>query len=213
MPQVIFGSEFSQRIYTWGEWKTLYLTRSDVRAQWADDGSKYTVYFYAGPEVHICEIWRTELPYTVVDQQTQNDLDRQDFEDNFKDNFNKELVQRFEISSVVNGALPLAQIVKSAEVAVTSRNETTILSHTVTGGKKFYLTFFGGAAFTALPIIVRIRVNGTSMMVATPEQGEQSSTVFSFAAPIATGGQAITATVEGQISNGTAWICFMGFEN
>lgn len=78
------SSQFTQRTYAWTAWKAVYLTKGSP-FQYDDDGTNYTIWTYDGPEVHACQICKGPLPYSTADYtQTQNDLDKTDFETNFK---------------------------------------------------------------------------------------------------------------------------------
>jgi len=105
MSSVTFGSALSQRNYTWTEWKTLYLSRTNVNPQYAEDDIKYMIYFYDGPEVHVCEIWKGTVPYPVQSQQGQNDADRTDFTSNYQSLCNNPNVSRIEISAISNNTV------------------------------------------------------------------------------------------------------------
>lgn len=80
-----FGSHIV-RVWTWAQWKTIQASKNIV-LQLEDDGSKYTIYGYDGPEVHLCTIWIGDIPDGVkrggVDPD-QNTADKADFETNFK---------------------------------------------------------------------------------------------------------------------------------
>lgn len=78
--------QYTQRIHTWTNWKIVQLAKVGLH-QYDDDGTIYTIYFYDGPEVHLCNIWKDTVPDGVINggySQEQNDLDKIDFEDNYK---------------------------------------------------------------------------------------------------------------------------------
>jgi len=55
---------------------------------------QYTIWFYDGPEVHFCTVWRGEVPHGIVAcgySQEQNDADKLDFETTYKLSGNKTL--------------------------------------------------------------------------------------------------------------------------
>lgn len=89
MPNVIFGSNLTQRVYRWTAWKASLVSRKAI-AQYDDDGIVYTVWFYDGSEVHLCTIWKDLIPYTLESEysQSQNNTDKTDFETNHKPHFN-----------------------------------------------------------------------------------------------------------------------------
>jgi len=89
------NSQFTQRNYNWSDWKQVLIIKSFIY-QHDDDGSIYTIWGYDGPEVHICNIWKYDVPYTIIDSgysQEQNDLDKTDFETNYLSDSNKSLIK------------------------------------------------------------------------------------------------------------------------
>lgn len=91
---ISFASQFTQRTYTWTQWKVIYALKGSP-FQYDDNGSQYNIWTYDGVEVHICQIWKGEVPYAVaVDYtQVQNDSDKTDFETNYKSLGNNPLTQ------------------------------------------------------------------------------------------------------------------------
>lgn len=87
---IAFGSSFTQKIYTWTNWKVVQGIKSGNH-QYDSDGNIYTIYFYDGNEVHLCTIWQGTVPDGVVNggySQAQNDADKADFEGNYKSTAN-----------------------------------------------------------------------------------------------------------------------------
>lgn len=79
---ITLAPQFTQRSYRWTTWKEVEAKKGGQH-QCDDDGSTYTVWFYDGPEVHVCTIWKASVPHSVVDSgytQEQNDEDKADFE-------------------------------------------------------------------------------------------------------------------------------------
>lgn len=103
MPVAIAPS-YTQRSYSWTAWKSVRSTK-DGNYQYDDDGVVYQIWFYDGPEVHMCTIWKGVVPDTVAlaYSQEQNDLDKTDFEDNYKPTANRRLDHR-----TVDGKLCIA---------------------------------------------------------------------------------------------------------
>jgi hypothetical protein len=67
------------------------------QVQYDDDGAIYTVYFYDGPEVHLCTIWKDVVPDGILGcgySQAQNDSDKSDFETNYKPTANTAITKR-----------------------------------------------------------------------------------------------------------------------
>lgn len=76
----------TQRFANWSVWKKCQTTKNG-QFQFDDDGYVYTIWFYDGPEVHICNIWKTTVPSGIIASgytQAQNDADKSDFESNYK---------------------------------------------------------------------------------------------------------------------------------
>lgn len=86
--------QFTIRNYVWTNWKIAQSNKSGNH-QYDDDGSSYTIYFYDGPEVHVCVIWKGLVPDGIIAggySQATNDSDKSDFETNFKPFSNKSLI-------------------------------------------------------------------------------------------------------------------------
>lgn len=101
---IAFGSSFTQKTYTWTNWKVIQITKSG-NYQYDSDGNIYTVYFYDGSEVHLCTIWQGIVPDGVVNggySQVQNDSDKSDFETNFKPNANARISDNISQRTVLN---------------------------------------------------------------------------------------------------------------
>lgn len=93
MSSFALSSQFTQKNYSWTEWKTVR-TAKNLKYQYNDDGIVYTIYGYDGPEVHLCFIFKDIVPYSVIASgysQAQNDSDKTDFETNFLSNANQPL--------------------------------------------------------------------------------------------------------------------------
>jgi len=93
---IALAPQFTQRAHQWASWKIVQATKSSTH-QYDDDGSTYTIWFYDGPEVHICTIWKETLPDGVIAggySQAQNDADKAEFEAVYKANANKPLELR-----------------------------------------------------------------------------------------------------------------------
>lgn len=91
---ISIAPHYTQRIYQWTAWKAVYSAKGSL-FQYDDDGNTYTIYSYDGPEVHICQIYKNEVPWASVDtySQSQNDADKADFEANYKSSGNQPLYQ------------------------------------------------------------------------------------------------------------------------
>lgn len=83
---VILAPQYTQRSHFWVEWKSVNALKGG-QYQHDEDDAVYTVWFYDGPEVHTCTIWKGELPDGVTQAgytQDQNDADKSDWETNYK---------------------------------------------------------------------------------------------------------------------------------
>lgn len=79
------ASQFTQRSHSWTNWKAV-ASAKNIIYQYDDDGLVYRIYGYDGPEIHLCIIWKAEVPYEIVNggySQVQNDADKLDFETNY----------------------------------------------------------------------------------------------------------------------------------
>lgn len=87
--------QFTHRGCRWIAWKVLRASKGGIH-QYDDDGSVYSIWFYDIPEVIECVIWKETVPDSVIAEgysQEQNDLDKGDFEENFKDSANAKNLQ------------------------------------------------------------------------------------------------------------------------
>lgn len=87
------SSNLTQRACTWTLWKA-YQTLKRGPWQSEDDGVVYTIWFYDGPEVYVCTIWKGTVPDSVIAggySQAQNDADEADWVTNYLPNSNSPL--------------------------------------------------------------------------------------------------------------------------
>lgn len=91
---ISISSKYTQRFYDWSGWKTVYSTKGSP-FQYEDDGVLYTIWTYDADEIHMCQIWKETVPtLTLVNySQIQNDIDKTDFETNYKSIGNLPLTQ------------------------------------------------------------------------------------------------------------------------
>lgn len=92
--KVKISPQYTQRSYNWTGWKAVQTAKGGIH-QYDDNGTVYTIWFYDGPEAHICNIWKSTVPNNVVSggySQNQNNADKTDFETNFKSTGNALLV-------------------------------------------------------------------------------------------------------------------------
>jgi hypothetical protein len=90
---VVIAPQYTQRFYRWTNWKVVQFQKNGIY-QYDNDGIIYTIWFYDGPEAHICTIWLGDVPYTIINSgysQIQNDSDLDDFIDNYQSNGNKSI--------------------------------------------------------------------------------------------------------------------------
>lgn len=93
-----FNGNYNLRGYTlrWAAWKSAQGLKGGAY-QCDNDASKYSIWFYDGPEVHLVEIWRGLLPDGIIQSgysQEQNDSDKADFESNYLPSANGTLEPR-----------------------------------------------------------------------------------------------------------------------
>ena len=81
----ILSPSYTHRRYSWTTWKSVYAAKGG-QLQYDDDNGIYLVWFYDGPEIHLCSMWKGDVPEGVLPEysQAQNDADKADFETNFK---------------------------------------------------------------------------------------------------------------------------------
>lgn len=92
---VEIGPQYTQIEYSWTAWKTV-CSKKSLRFQYEDQGNRYFIWGYDGPEVHICSIFKTDVPQPFIDigiSQAQNDTDKADFESSYKATGNAPLTQ------------------------------------------------------------------------------------------------------------------------
>jgi len=86
----------TERTHTWTEWKAAHTSHMGL-LQYDALPDHYLIWFYDGPEVHTCQIWRETVPQDIVDggyTQEENDSDKADFEGNYQANGNQPLDYR-----------------------------------------------------------------------------------------------------------------------
>lgn len=80
---VNFSTQYTKRTYAWTQFKQ-FLALRKAALQSEDFGSYYTLWFYDGPEVFTCDIWKDPTPDDILTQfgidQTQADADKAEFE-------------------------------------------------------------------------------------------------------------------------------------
>lgn len=91
---VAIAAHYTQRNYTWTAWKAVYAVKGSL-FQYEENTTVYTIWTYDGPEVHVCQIYKGEVPYSSVDvyTQAQNDADKADFLANYQSLGNQPLYQ------------------------------------------------------------------------------------------------------------------------
>jgi hypothetical protein len=94
---ISLAPQLTQRDSQWAAWKAAHSAKKGLH-QYEDDGGVYTIWFYDGPEVHTCKIWKGSVPDGVLSSysQSQNDTDKADFEGGLKTTANKTIVSQAE---------------------------------------------------------------------------------------------------------------------
>lgn len=81
-------SNKNQRIHYWTQFKEAVAAKR-LSLQYEVDSSRYVIWAHDGPDMYVCYIWIDAVPVGITQStgysQEQNDLDKQDFDDNFKD--------------------------------------------------------------------------------------------------------------------------------
>jgi len=145
--------QFTQINYTWTNWKTIQVLKTGNH-QYDDDNSVYTIYFYDGPEAHICSIWKGTIPETIITNgtytQVQNNIDKSDFETNFKPYGNKSLEPSANVvlgyATSVNGALTIMRATAYAQPSTNAQR--SLLSSNAddtsagTGARTIKITYY-----------------------------------------------------------------------
>ena len=91
---ITLAPQYTQREYRWTGFKAVAASHNLLVQYDAGDPDVYVVWGYDGPEVHLCTLWRTEVPPSVVAAgytQAQNDADRAEFEAGYQAGANKSL--------------------------------------------------------------------------------------------------------------------------
>lgn len=145
---VSIAPQYTQRAHNWTSWKAIHTAKCHSH-QYADDGSVYIVWSYDGPEVHLCTIWKGEVPYGVLAggyTQEQNDADKADFEANYQPTANQQIEQK-----AVDGKLIVVQYPAEAStrgtpvniyaddpLELSNTNSPHDTNYTIPDGKTFY---------------------------------------------------------------------------
>lgn len=167
---IFIAPQFTQRSYTWINWKSTQSTKSGNH-QYEDDGYVYTIWFYDGPEVHISTIWKNEVPSGIISggySQAQNDSDKTDFETNFKPYSNKPLDPKSSITLgyTTSSGSALTAIRATSYSEQTINAQRSILSSSVsdasagTGARTVKITYYDQTLLG--PFTEIISLNGTT---------------------------------------------------
>lgn len=167
---ITISNQLTQRFYTWTNWKVILSTKSGIH-QYDDDGYIYTIYFYDGPEVHLCTIWKVTVPDGIIDggySQGQNDSDKLDFETNYKPFSNKPLVPKSAITLgyTTSTGSALTVIRATAYTEQTTNAQRSIVSSSVddtsagTGARTVKIYYYDQTLLG--PFTETISMNGTS---------------------------------------------------
>ena len=90
-----FGSNFTQINHRWTSWLSI-LNSKNFEPQFHEEVSHYTIYAYDGNDIHYCQIFINDVPYSSLSDYTQeqNDIDKLDFETNYKSIWNKQIEKK-----------------------------------------------------------------------------------------------------------------------
>lgn len=148
-----FSANMTPRQSTWTAFLA-FLALKHGSLQYEDDGEKYTVWFYDGPEVHVCTIWKGAVPGMTVANgysQVQNDSDKSDFTTNYQSTANGRInIGRAPTATITNVAASLSAVTVLAANA--NRVGATIYGDS-TG--TLYLKFGAGATSTSFTVQIK----------------------------------------------------------
>jgi hypothetical protein len=166
---ITFGSSFTQRYYSWTDFKTVLLGKYLIH-QYDEDDSKYTIYGYDGQEVHSCIIYKGEVPESITAfySQVQNDADKLDFETNYKTFSNRPLVPKAAIilGYTTSSGSTLTVIRATAYAEQTTNAQRSILSSSASdtsagvGARTVAITYYDQNLLG--PFTETIAMNGVS---------------------------------------------------
>jgi hypothetical protein len=128
---VALTPQYTERSCAWTAWKVVFAAKQSAH-QYDDDGEIYKIWFYDGPEVHVCSIWKGVVPETVTPfySQQQNDADKADFEANYKTTANTRITSVTDGKQQVlieNVQLPVIEkIGTTASVTSVSQSNTSV---------------------------------------------------------------------------------------
>lgn len=145
---------------TWTEFKNVVAAKG-LSIQYQDDGSTITIFAFDGPVIQFCFIYDGDVPYYIIQagySQAQNDLDKTDFTNNFRDSANANL----KLSVSVDGAKPVT--LGTPQLINTSGN--TVL-FTPPSGKRIRLKWLAMTSpdTNSSTVIVTIVLSGTSLYI------------------------------------------------
>lgn len=92
----ILSPSFTHREYSWTDFNAS-ITSKVLNVQYDDNGVRYTIWGYDGPEILYCYIYKGDVPESVVNagySQAQNDTDKSYFETNIKPTANSYLIEK-----------------------------------------------------------------------------------------------------------------------
>lgn len=223
---LVLAPQFTQRIYSWTNWKTQFSTKGGI-PQYDDDGYIYTIYFYDGPEVFYCNIWKSEVPDGIINggySQSQNDSDKSDFESNFKPFFNRSLVPKAQVNLgyTTSSGNVLTVIRATAYTEQTTNAQRSVLSSSTSdtsagvGARTIKITYYDQNLLG--PFTETVTLNGTSSVntaatnicfiekIEVVTVGSSLSNVGTITLKAATaGGGATIGTIAA--GDGTTWWC------
>lgn len=104
MHTTIISNQFTQRHWLWTTFKQLLVVRNTA-LQYEELSQQYRLWFYDGPEIHICEIWYGVVPEDVVAaglSQEQNAIALSEFTTSFKPFANVAIEKRDSSGSRIN---------------------------------------------------------------------------------------------------------------
>lgn len=124
----------------WTDFKAFQSLKS-FSIQYEETTDTYNIWGYDFPDAFICTIWKGDITPSDIYTQVQNDLDKTDFETNFKETANNTIANKINIETNITDPLPISittgDLQKNASAAFTNSIKTLTLD--VAGSETVYI--------------------------------------------------------------------------
>lgn len=104
---ISISPQYTQREYKWTAWKSVLAVKNFAYQSDSDD-SAYFIWGYDGPEVHMCIIYKNDVPQPVIDagySQEQNDADKANYLASYAAKANRSIEQRTSAQGIIRAAI------------------------------------------------------------------------------------------------------------